>query len=112
MENKATLFIRLPDNTLIAPPSNVVAGHHKDACCYTILYFLSQFYTLPLLLFQLYPLLPFCGYFTLASDGVEAISLFAQKKYDLVLLDILLQKYSVFNAFQRPRDDLNVRPIA
>lgn len=29
---------------------------------------------------------------TLASDGVEAVSLFAQKKYDLVLLDILLPK--------------------
>ena len=29
---------------------------------------------------------------TLASDGVETISLFAQKKYDLVLLDILLPK--------------------
>lgn len=29
---------------------------------------------------------------TLASDGVEAISLFAQRKYDLVLLDIMLPK--------------------
>ncbi len=30
MENKATLFIRLPDNTLIAPPSNVVADNGTD----------------------------------------------------------------------------------
>lgn len=29
---------------------------------------------------------------TLAGDGVEAISLFAQRKYDLVLLDIMLPK--------------------
>lgn len=31
MENKATLFIRLPDNTLIEPPSNVVADNGTDS---------------------------------------------------------------------------------
>lgn len=36
MENKATLFIRLPDNILIAPPSNVVADNGTDSNIATV----------------------------------------------------------------------------
>ena len=48
---------------------------------------------------------------TLASDGVEAISLFAQRKYDLVLLDIMLPKMSGLNVLKQIRKSSSIPVI-
>jgi DNA-binding response OmpR family regulator len=46
-----------------------------------------------------------------AKDGVEALMLLKQKKYDLVLLDIILPKMSGFEVMESLKNDPNASSI-
>lgn len=47
---------------------------------------------------------------TQAKDGVEALSLLKQNRYDLVLLDIILPKMSGFEVMESIKNDPNTNP--